>query len=188
MFNNNDPSKPNLIGARSFRPPFDRIQLSADGETVRIWTEEFGSESKMGEYAGLVHGRWQMPDGSVKSLSNGLFSPTAIFLGLDRPLFNMVADADKSVAIYITNPAHTYKYPLSQQFSGGPLEELPPVPNSVFATYVCFQQGVLDGLSLDVVAGARPAGLVVGWEWLEQSAKSPSLPYDYDSRFEARIL
>lgn len=188
MFNKNDPAKPNLIGARNHLAPFDEILLATDAETLRIWAAEFGSGAKIGEYAGLVHGRWAEPDGSIRTLSNGLFTPKAIFRGLDRPLFNHVEDADKSIFIYITNPNSTFRYPLSKKYEAGPLEELPAPPNSVFATYVCFQQAIIDELSQHVLAGAQPAGLVVGWEWLEQSPKMPSLPYDYDSRFEARVL
>lgn len=186
--NSNDPLKPNLIWAKDYGMPVGRVLLLAEPETVRTWAESFGSEAKMGEYAGLVHGVIVGDEGEKRQLSNGLLAPKAIFRGLKRPLYNHSLDADKSVYIYISDHRFTYRYPLRNKFSGGPLERLDAPFNSVFAAYVSFELGHIDVESAGMAEGTKPKGLVVGWEWLEESGKVSGLPYDYDSRFDARVM
>jgi hypothetical protein len=186
--NRNDPEKPNEIWAKDFSKPVGSIPLLAEAATIRLWLEEFGSEAKMGEFAGLVHGVWRDPDGANRQLSDGLQAPVAVFKGLKRPLFNVSDDADRRLYVYITNPSTTFRYPRAGQYSGGALESAPQPLESVFATYVTFERDHIDAECVGLLSEAQPLGLVVGWEWVERSPRAPSLPYDYDSRFDVRVL
>lgn len=184
--NCNEPEKPSIIWARDFNEPVGRFPLRAHGQTVRLWAEAFGSEAKMGEFAGLVHGV-TVEQGSRVQHSDGLLAPTAVFRGLKRPLHNLTSSADQLVYIYITNPPWTFKLSRQRRHEDAPLERLPPPITSVFATYVTFEQDQIDAEFVDVAQREQPVGLVVGWEWLEASNRTPNLPYDYDFRFDARV-
>jgi hypothetical protein len=186
--NPNDPTQPSFIWAKDFTRPIGRLCLRAQGETVRLWAEAFGSAAKIGEFWGLVHGVVRVGEDATRQLSDGLLNPVAVFRGLKRPLHNITSDADAHVYIYIMNPDATYRFPIRDRFAGGELERLQPPMESVFATYVTFQQNHIDEECGLVAQGVQPVGLVVGWEWLEASMRTPSLPYDYDSRFDAKVF
>jgi hypothetical protein len=142
----------------------------------------------MGEYWGLVHGVSLDADGEKRQMSDGLLSPVAVFKGLKRPLHNLTSDADRKVFVYFSNPQNTFNYPRANQYSGGPLERKPAPIDSVFAVYVTFDRGHIDAECGSMSQDDQPVGLVVGWEWLEASSRVKSLPYDYDSRFDARVI
>ena len=100
MINPNDPARPKMIYAKHPSLPAARILLAVEGETVRIWMEEFGAESKLGEFCGLVHGViFENDERTV--VSEGLLRPHAIFKGLRRPCHVSDMNHDRDVYVYI---------------------------------------------------------------------------------------
>lgn len=194
--NPNDPAKPKRVYARDPFSPVGRVSLLVDGETVRAWMSAFGSEAKLGEFVGLVHGVVLDEHARRCVLTDGLLRPKAIFVGLNRPLHNYSADDDKVVHIYITNPGKNFRYPLENKHGADAVEPAPVPITSVFATYVTFdpdyistlRNQILDKAPPDESSGNAPKGVILGWEWLEESAENPGLPFDSEDRFDGRLL
>ena len=195
-FNPNDPAKPKLIFARSTSREGRPVLLRVDGETVRSWMAAFGSEAKLGEFVGLVHGVVLDAEGHKIVLTEGLLNPTAIFLGLNRPLHNHSLHDDQAVHTYITNPGRNYRYPLRNKHGAGSVEAAPVPIASVFATYVTFDANYIEALNNRILdkegedesKGEAPKGMIIGWEWVEESEINSGLPYDSESRFDRRVL
>ena len=100
----------------------------------------------MGEYVGLVHGAFApRPDGMAVIGTPGLKRPVAIFRGVRRPMHYLHTGNGDEVLVYVTNPRHTYRYPLRDKFTGrGPVIEPKPL-DAVFTTFVSLDPDHIDG-------------------------------------------
>lgn len=186
----NDPAKPNLIWARKPVVAPDWSRLVAHPRTFQKWVE-MKAWTKIGEYAGLVHGSFALTsDGEGVVGTRGLLRPVAIFRGLRRPLHDgLGAGADRDVLIYVTNPPHSYTYEPRHQRRGLP-EVIDAPQNCVFTTCVSFKAEYVDAASefMPEAGAESPQGSVLFWEWTEASRVNPRFPYEYDSRYEERLL
>ena len=180
----NDPDKPNLVHALHPHNRGKYILLRVAPETIRIWAHWFGSEAKIGEYVGLVHGNFL---GSVRG-TTGLLKPTAIFKGLRRPLHHVTMNADHDVYIYVTNPEQNYCYPIRNRFGDSNVEFAEKPIQSVFTTFVSLLKDHIDATMGGMADKDSVDGVVLFWEWTEASAKDESVPYDSETRFDQRVL
>lgn len=181
----NDPISPVLVWAR--RPgavPPEWVRLYVHPATIDKWTK-MGSMAKLGEYVGLVHGRF--PDGDFPPGTTGLIRPRRIFKGLKRPLHDGFSPADKEVVTYVTNPERNYRLVRGATLS---IREAPRPANAVFTTFVSFRPQVVDAVLQSVHQDLPDSvrGVVIHWEWTEASSKDPRLPHDYDTRYEEPLL
>lgn len=147
----------------------DVITLTLDPTTLRKFRDN-NSNSKIGEYCGLVHGNIMElgPEGRlVAGGTNGLMDAVALYQGLTRPL----DDADGShVYIYVTNPLHSYTYPASTEHADlGPQRVPKPARSAVFTTMVDLE-----------------AKLIVFWEWT-MAGDNPGLPDNADLRYGRKV-
>ncbi len=186
----NDPSIPNLIWAR--RPELSVpswVPLVVHPDTVRKWAE-MKAWSKIGEFAGLVHGRLAPGrDGTQIPGTAGLMRPTAVFRGLKRPLHDGEGACDHDMLIYVTNPARSYEYAPRHMHNGLPEVTDKPI-ESVFTTFVSFRPEHVDAVVQSMVRPPAESvlGVVTFWEWTEASRLDLRLPYEYDSRYEERLV
>lgn len=145
-----------------------------------------GSMAKLGEYMGLVHGRF--PDGEYPPGTTGLLKPVRIFRGLKRSLDLGFGQVGSEVMTYVTNPARNYRY--VRGHGGDTIREVPVPGNAVFTTFVSFNPQILDAIpqSVHQTASQPIQGVVLHWEWTEASPTDPRLPIEHDARYEEPLL
>jgi hypothetical protein len=201
----NDPARPNFVWAKS--PPFiggDYCFLYTPPDTVRRWYHG-GKATKIAEYVGLVHGVFPDPRAygrpppaqyderepapeiiTLPPGTTGLLRPSAIFQGLRRPMWLNGRDAGSLVAVYVTEPDHSYTYPPDDRMGNHPTPI--PVPTAaVFTTFVSFE-----AVDVDVAVAAmqkpppRPIhGVVLFWEWTVASAGAAA--ESFSDRYERHL-
>lgn len=162
----NDPAQPNLVWAKAPAEESGWLLLLTHPATIRTWIE-MGGLAKIGEYAGLIHGRFG-DDGSgyVPPGTTGLLRPLQIHRGLRRPLFAIDQDIGPDVLIYVTDPPQTYAYRADGKFGGFPRAEPKPL-QSVFTTFVSLDRQLVDATKASMQrAPLQPVdGVVLYWEW-----------------------
>lgn len=149
---------------------------------------EFGSEYKLGEYHGLVHGNPPVPpEGFERCQTDGIKAPDSVFKGLRRPLHFEHPTADGDVYVYVTNPDWTWSYRPSRH--GDALMKARKPIESVFTTYVSYEQEHVDAAirSMGNRAPSEICGIVLFWEWTESARDMSCLPYDFEKRYVTRI-
>jgi hypothetical protein len=180
----NDPEKPLFVWARRPVVAPEWVYLYAHPTTLGKWLS-MGSMAKLGEYMGLVHGRFPLSEGKdFPSGTTGLMRPTRMFRGLKRPLNDGIANADSEVVVYVTNPPRNYRW--IRGIKEDLIREAPIPSNSVFTTFVSFRPELIDAVRQNVRDGLPNTvqGIVLHWEWTEASQKNPRLPYDFEQRYE----
>jgi hypothetical protein len=141
--------------------------------------------AKVGEFAGIVHGRF---DGEPSLVgTRGLTRPDAIFAGLKRPLHDGDDEFGSETVVYVTNPPGSYDFRRTR--SGDTLIAVEKPIQSVFTTFVSFEPRVVAAATrtMPTPVAEEVAGVVRFWEWTESSPNEPHLPADSAQRYERRI-
>lgn len=181
----NDPDKPNIVWVRKPGAIPDWARAVVHPDTIQNWVA-MKAWAKVGEFAGLVHGRFG--DAAEVTGTTGLIRPSAIFRGLNRPLFDGQQHCDKKMLVYVTTPSKTYEFGPKQRHVGCPVAEDAP-GNAVFTTFVSFDPLHVDE-ALRAVQVAAPEGIlgvVTHWEWTLASQARPTFPENYSQRYEEHL-
>jgi hypothetical protein len=154
----------------------------------------------IGQFAGLVHGSITYTSiGGMQRRAElgGLKNAGALFRGINRPMSGSGTDQhpiidfndDHEVYVYITNPGSDYVWPPWRRFSSLGPQEAPKPEASVFTTFVVFDEAVIASAAeaIHEAGGGQVDGIVQNWEWTLASTQDPSLPDDFENRYEARL-
>lgn len=100
----------------------------------------------------------------------GLKHTHAIFKGLRRPMNG--DGVDRNVYIFVVSPKYTYRYEAHMVCTA---KRHAAPKSSVFVGYVVFDDDILE------------KGKVVNWEWVLADSRNPSLPENFDTRYDEKV-
>jgi hypothetical protein len=103
----------------------------------------------------------------------GLLAANALFKGIKRP--HGADDNGDNIYIFICPHKHMYRL-IADMVCLAKYGKSPE--NAVFACYV--RRYAAD-------AGAANCGMILAWEWLKSDVEDPSLPNDWQARYETEI-
>lgn len=168
---------PNIVLAPSKEDPVKHVNLHVYPGTVGLIAGDCFL-SKLGEYAGLVHGN------VLGAVTGGILRAYKLYRGVMRPYGDSIIGRD--MYIYVSNPDATYSYPPEAKFKEVCLAKNPKPLNSVFVAYAEFydtEQIQNDRFLLEY----NIAGVVKFWEWDFADKAESSLPKDSSGRFLENI-
>lgn len=195
----NDPEAPNFVWAPARDDRNLAVRLFVNPITIRQMVDDHRNAG-IGQFAALIHGSITYTSlGGMRRREalGGLQNAVALFRGISRPMAGSGTDRhpiidfhdDREVYVYVTNPGSDYVWPSQRRFSPLGPQEAPKPEASVFATFVVFDKGVIASAveAIREAGGGQVDGIVQNWEWTLASAKDPSLPDDFENRYEERL-
>ncbi len=185
-----DPASPNFVFAPSPSDPNTIIRLFANPSTIQTMLRD-ARNSAIGQYAGLVHGRFVVRSEAGEETvggTAGLMKAVALFRGIKRP--RLQGGLDGKVFVYVTNPGVDFVWPerVRSGTEHGPTRMKPPL-NSVFTTFVVFDEDSIAAEKAAMAArGGGPVhGIIHNWEWTLASPAEPRFPDEFATRYEEKV-
>jgi hypothetical protein len=158
----NEVGNPRWVWARNpLAPGFDRLAVHPLTFEKII---SLGSNAKMGEFWGLVHGNsGPMPIGFSPVQTGGIKEPLSIFQGLKRPLHHVTGVADAQVYVYVTSPESSFEFRSSVH--GNVVIPVPKPIDSVFTTFVSYAPEHVDEAvgNMEQKSASTFSGVVLFW-------------------------
>lgn len=184
----NATDRPNALWAPGLQRDGPPLLLMVAPSTLRAGSGAWW-QSKMGMYAGAVHGGLvEQPERWPRS-ARGIQSAHALFQGVLRPLGE--DDEDEESLIYITRPRHAYVWHQRDRFAGrGPTRVARPSRDEVFAIYARLTRDDEVAASIALPDQRKEVdGMVTWWEWIpcDEANGNSEMPGDWDSRYARRV-